>query len=891
METLISNKASLLDKVNVALLGNKFKVNENNDEFEKENDLLDKFNYYGLKDYVPKDITHYYQFFNTELKDLILLNFNTNPQFNPKKEDEKWFLSNNIVPKKLFHAMIGFINKFGTIKPEGYMEKTPSKIKLPLKIHQRRTLYEMKKKENTKFRFSCGYNVNLLCDNAGSGKSLTILSLIADNKLAKFHPHIYYSTYPNDSNSTHLVSSNTFYYGINYQIYDSLRASKNSIELKSNLILVPHNVFTQWQKYITIQTELKAFYISTKKSVNEFVSNNPEKICEENDIILVKSTMYNLFVSELSIKMMCDTYLKNISYKHNIEDSHMSNSDKLVDLSEKLNCKGKDIFLKLSNELHENVIDNLKIEDLKKEVKQFINELDDFIENNDWTDLNSDNNVKYVQYINIIKGFYFQRIIIDEIDSIKIPSCHFSHAKQIWYVSSSINNLIYPRKFKIWNYDTQTYNLISSGIKGTGFLREILYKMFHIPNDPYTNPSKIHYYRSLYTIVRNNMDFIKKSIEISEPVKNYIQCFTPPHIYAIKSAINPEALKALNGGDTQKAIELLGCEKSTEEELINEVTKNLKNDIQKLEKKIDDKKNQLLKFKQDLEIFNEDKVISNSETYTLNEYLSSEYCLENFDEIEEIISSNINNTKISIKKNLEKLNSLNEKLIGIESRICNISDKKCPVCFMKVNEPCISPCCKNAFCFECLTTCASINDMCPYCNCKIDLKKVNILLDNNSIADKANELPTKLEKLGEIVSNNDKKIIIFSEYDGGLENIKKELSKRSIDQYNCNLSTTSSNYYSNLIGSSARIRNIIQQFKDNKFRILLLNAKYSGAGLNLEFADEVILFHRMSKDLERQVIGRAQRIGRTSKLIVTYLCYENEYSSKCYPDGMGTISE
>ena len=32
----------------------------------------------------------------------------------------------------------------------------------------------------------------------------------------------------------------------------------------------------------------------------------------------------------------------------------------------------------------------------------------------------------------------------------------------------------------------------------------------------------------------------------------------------------------------------------------------------------------------------------------------------------------------------------------------------------------------------------------------------------------------------------------------------------------------------------------------------------------------------MSKDIENQVIGRAQRMGRESALNIDYLCYENE---------------
>ena len=68
-----------------------------------------------------------------------------------------------------------------------------------------------------------------------------------------------------------------------------------------------------------------------------------------------------------------------------------------------------------------------------------------------------------------------------------------------------------------------------------------------------------------------------------------------------------------------------------------------------------------------------------------------------------------------------------------------------------------------------------------------------------------------------------------------------------------------------------------RKFRDKEYRVLLLNASCFGAGLNLQFTDEVYIFHRMSVDLEYQVIGRAQRMGRTSALNIHYMCYENEY--------------
>jgi SNF2 family DNA or RNA helicase len=56
----------------------------------------------------------------------------------------------------------------------------------------------------------------------------------------------------------------------------------------------------------------------------------------------------------------------------------------------------------------------------------------------------------------------------------------------------------------------------------------------------------------------------------------------------------------------------------------------------------------------------------------------------------------------------------------------------------------------------------------------------------------------------------------------------------------------------------------------------MMNAKHYGSGLNLQMATDVIIYHEMQKELETQVIGRAQRLGRNEPLMVHYLLHENE---------------
>jgi SNF2 family DNA or RNA helicase len=82
-----------------------------------------------------------------------------------------------------------------------------------------------------------------------------------------------------------------------------------------------------------------------------------------------------------------------------------------------------------------------------------------------------------------------------------------------------------------------------------------------------------------------------------------------------------------------------------------------------------------------------------------------------------------------------------------------------------------------------------------------------------------------------------------------------------------------------LNGSQARIAKLLREFKAGKYNVLFLNARNMGAGLNIECASHVMLFHRMSSELENQIIGRANRLGRTASLEVVYLIHENELSA------------
>jgi SNF2 family DNA or RNA helicase len=55
-----------------------------------------------------------------------------------------------------------------------------------------------------------------------------------------------------------------------------------------------------------------------------------------------------------------------------------------------------------------------------------------------------------------------------------------------------------------------------------------------------------------------------------------------------------------------------------------------------------------------------------------------------------------------------------------------------------------------------------------------------------------------------------------------------------------------------------------------------MNARHVGAGINLEAATHVVLYHRMNTELEKQVIGRAVRFERESELKIIHLTHDGE---------------
>jgi len=155
---------------------------------------------------------------------------------------------------------------------------------------------------------------------------------------------------------------------------------------------------------------------------------------------------------------------------------------------------------------------------------------------------------------------------------------------------------------------------------------------------------------------------------------------------------------------------------------------------------------------------------------------------------------------------------------------------------------------------------------CPLCREKFHPSQLCAITDGSlahSVTQPPIRPPKKMEALLKVINDApDGKFIIFSRYENPLNAIQESLQ--------------TSHRVATLQGNKDVVANILQDFEKSKIRILLLNSKNAAAGINIPTATHVILLHKMLQEEEKQILGRAYRIGRTQPLHFMKLLHDRE---------------
>jgi SNF2 family DNA or RNA helicase len=233
----------------------------------------------------------------------------------------------------------------------------------------------------------------------------------------------------------------------------------------------------------------------------------------------------------------------------------------------------------------------------------------------------------------------------------------------------------------------------------------------------------------------------------------------------------------------------------------------------------------------------------------------------------------------SVQAKESALANLQAKIVSVESQLKSFEERlasavesvECPICYEdpKLNAATLTPCCQRLFCGGCILQSLSRALTCPMCRTALQPKQLTQLVDTPKLVKrkKKDEEPKMMSKQRRLLTflkeNPSAKVLVFCRYENPFHSIEADCDAEGIA-------------YHTLRGNKDVVAATIKMFEEGQKRVLFLPTESAGAGLNLVSATHVVLLHAMTPEEEKQVIGRAYRLGRTEPLHVLHLHYEGE---------------
>ena len=191
----------------------------------------------------------------------------------------------------------------------------------------------------------------------------------------------------------------------------------------------------------------------------------------------------------------------------------------------------------------------------------------------------------------------------------------------------------------------------------------------------------------------------------------------------------------------------------------------------------------------------------------------------------------------------------------IEELLDALDDSQCPLCCTSDTPLIKLECCETSFCDPCVGIWKDVG--CPVCMHPIkhtsDPEVSSSISEAN--ASSRSETEAKIQTLEKVLQEElqrDKpRILIFSDYSETFVPIRALLSRLGIK-------------WAELEGNQIQLDRNMNHFRNGKRSVLLIDAKNYGSGMNMEHSTAIIIMHK--SDREQQIIGRANRCGRDTKV-------------------------
>lgn len=743
--------------------------------------------------------------------------------------------------------MLAELVQNGTLKKDGPVCEVDSQvITTPLKEHQKRLLYEMKRYENCQYNYTDRRRVGFLGDTVGSGKSLTILSLISANKEIE----------GGKSMRVPFISPLTSYDGSPHipKVMNPYDENANFKSLRSTLIVVPHIIFSQWKGYIKNDTALKAFYVSSKNNITQFVDQLEGFITSPDtapDVVLVKSTTYNRFITDINNKGQEYDTLTEIQNLEPSEGSIDASICNIIDMVQTLRSNARQLAI-LRNAYRSGSESITALADAFVSLREMIEGNQQHIDRV-MSSQQTESGKLVLRQIVPKSGVMWNRVIFDEADTIGIGNSREVLSKMVWMVSASTSSLVYPHTAPPPHH--------------RGFIRDLL-----------DGQLLISFY-SQYAYFTSSREAILESFPLPDVQVQNVICHTPSHVRAAYASNRRDVIDAVNAGDIEQAINMCNCDRQDNADgLIGSLRSNMQQQIEDLRQK-------QVRLDNLIRICNEKQ----------QEYQD---CLREIGPVDQLtdpdqisrhvqVASALRMTIRNIsmyedrkQQNESSIESLNQRLQTIQERVEETMTQDCPICLEEIEKDkrVIVKCCNQTFCVDCvLQQIASYRDRtttcpCPMCRARLGTDTFTLIRSSGAAtgggSSESEQLPTKKQALFNLIADKraHPRVLLFSSFDATFQNIQEQMQSRGIT-------------YELLNGSDGSIQRKIRDHMGGKVQVLCMNSRMLGQGLNLQYASDIVIYHRQQNDLEQQIIGRAQRPGRdpSQPLRVWRLSHAMEY--------------
>jgi len=442
-------------------------------------------------------------------------------------------------------------------------------------------------------------------------------------------------------------------------------------------------------------------------------------------------------------------------------------------------------------------------------------------------------------------AIHWERIFIDEVDTIEIPSTRTPLCAEFtWFITATWAPLLSVQNMYITT-NTLDYFVsrgdINLDVVHDDFKRHILLPALQSSR---SNNSllfekqwqSINFFKPFLSTHPNRYNLVIRSADafrdVSLALPDYtfdvIRCKSTLQHRLVNALLAPRVQEMLHAGDVQGAFKELGVEETAEMTLVDAVMMNHKKELARLE--------QTYSFKQGLE-------------YATPAAKAA-----------------------AIESLGAKITSLKAQIAAFEERVADIDTQTCSICLDNPVAPVCVPCCKQIMCGACILQWLSTRQVCPMCREPLSVRQLRRITKEPAVKKSAPAMPDagpellrKSDTLLKVIREHPTgKFIVFSRYENPFDGIVTDLNVMgaAVEQVH---------------GNKDMVHGILRRFREGQTRVLLLNLDNFAAGLNLEAATHIILYHGGLTGIERQqIIGRAQRLGRTTPLKVVQLLHESE---------------